>query len=78
MRLLQVIARPFGSQILPFAARDGRWAEISSKIRPFQSYYKLHEMQGLDNHGGRHWVDLNGIRGYNLSATESVVYAVRV
>jgi hypothetical protein len=78
MRLLPVIARPFGPQILLFAARDARLAEISSKIRPFQSYYKLYEMQGLGNRKGRQWIDLNGFPGYNLSATDSVVYAVRV
>lgn len=78
MRLLPVIARAFGSQILPFAARDARLPEISSKIRPFQSYYKLHEMQGLGSRRGRLWIDLNEFPGYNLSATDSVVYAVRV
>jgi hypothetical protein len=78
MRLLPDIARPFGFQILPFAAPDARLPEISSKIRPFQSYYKLYEMQGLDSRRGRQWIDLNGFPGYNLSATDSVVYAVRV
>ena len=52
MRLLPIIARPFGSQILPFAVPAAHLAEIGSKIRPFQSYYKLHEMQGLRNRRG--------------------------
>jgi hypothetical protein len=77
MRLLQVIARPFGYQILPFAGPAGRLAEISSKIRLFQSYYKLQEMQGLREYLKRLWIDLNRFPGYNLSATDSVVYTVR-
>jgi hypothetical protein len=78
MRRLQAIARPFGSQILPFAAQDARLAKFGSKIRPLQSYYKLHEMQGLGSRSGGQWIDLNGFPGYNLSATDSVVYAASV
>ncbi len=51
MRLLQDIAQPFAPRILPFTARSVHLPEITSKIRLFQSYYKLHEMQGL----GKPW-----------------------
>jgi hypothetical protein len=47
MRFLQNTAQPFAPRILPFTAKAAHSPEIASKIRLFQSYYKLHEMQGL-------------------------------
>lgn len=77
MRLLQVIAQPFGDQMLPFTGQEARLPEIGSKIRPFRSYYKLHEIQGLRSHWRSRWIDLEAFPGYTLSATDSVVYTVR-